>query len=172
MKGQCRLEEEVLRCLTGRATVTHSSYPCPGTGKVSGLCAGPQCIINSMHPHDFCLTSNRVKYNNLITLLCKLIVLPYCSHSAWFNSPFNVKNINNNSFSSKKHQISVIYNKPNHKMHFTIVFTQTAACLHNLAPHRIPMAFTNLRDKQILRRHSKSKFILFSFPEMAVARKN
>lgn len=56
MKGRCRLEEEALRCPPSHLT----PYPCPGAGKVSDLCAGPQCIINSPcthHPANvgFCL---------------------------------------------------------------------------------------------------------------------
>ena len=68
-----------------------------------------KCVISLqtnpiIYPQNsYCLTSNQVKYSNLIILFFKLIVVPHCSHSAWFDGPFNVHNINNNNFSSKRH---------------------------------------------------------------------
>lgn len=52
-----------------------------------------KCVISLqtnpiIYPHNFyCLTSNQQTYNNLITLFFKLIVVPYCPHSAWFDDP-------------------------------------------------------------------------------------
>lgn len=42
-----------------------------------------------------------MKYNNLIILFFKFIVVLYCFYLVWFDGFFNVNNVNKNSFSFK-----------------------------------------------------------------------